>query len=55
MELYGYLQWICPKCGDVCYDPNDYRLTECHNHHAVMLGHGREDGYQDAYLIDDSE
>ena len=45
-----FLTWECPECGVVCSDPNDFRSTLCDNGHAVILGHDRGNGWQDAYL-----
>lgn len=31
------IEWECPLCGDVCYDPLRHFPTECRNHHQVEL------------------
>lgn len=45
-----YHKWECPVCLEVCEDPNDFRITSCHNGHVVQLGHAHRNCWQEAYL-----
>lgn len=32
-----YYKWKCPKCGDICEDPENIHESMCHNEHEVKL------------------
>lgn len=32
-----YYKWKCPRCGDICEDPENIHESMCHNEHEVKL------------------